>query len=141
MRIYAQNTEKGSTYYYTNISRTDKDSGKKFFKKLLVGFKKDNAELGNLTPKEWSITFEPYEAKRIVRLADTNEEKLAFVKETTMKLFIWEWEKTEEDKKRDEEDLEAGKSFIKEWKPREEKQEATNTASISSDNFDELLPF
>lgn len=146
MKIYAQNTQSGKVYYFTNIVKTDKETGQKTFKKLVVGFKKGEEELGNLTPKEWSLGFDTIERKKLVRLEDTNEEKMAFVKETAIKLFIWAWEKTEEDKKRDEDDLNAGKVFIKEYKeykPKSTFENASNSIieSTQLDDIDELLPF
>ena len=51
---------------------------------------------------------------------------------TAYKLYIWEYEKTLEDKQKDEEDENNGVKFIKEYIPEEERKNRFNKQSSES---------
>ena len=132
LKIYAQKTKNGNLDYYTNLYRKDIETGKTIFKKLRVGFKKEQEVTGHITINSSSLTFN--KVKLPMKLQETGTNKMVNVEVpfTAYKLYIWEYEKTLEDKQKDEEDENNGVKFIKEYIPEEERKSRFNKQSSES---------
>ena len=132
LKIYAQKTKNGNLDYYTNLYRKDIETGKTIFKKLRVGFKKEQEVTGHITINSSSLTFNKVKLPMQLKETGTNKMVNVEVPFTAYKLYIWEYEKTLEDKQKDEEDENNGVKFIKEYIPEEERKNRFNKQSSES---------
>lgn len=129
LKIYAQKTKNGKLDYYTNLCHKDMETQKMSFKKLRVGFKKEQETTGYITVKSSTLTFD--KVKMPMDLKETNSDRRVNVEVpyTAYRLFIWEYEKTQEDKQKEAEDENNGVKFIKEYVSPEERQNRFNKNS------------
>ena len=135
IKIYAQKDKEGNLSYYTNLYRKDKDTDKKYFKKLRVYFRKGSETIGNITIKESSLTFGKVKMQMNLKDLNTNKMVTVEVPYTSYKLCIWEYEKTAEDIQKDEESKANGIIFIKEYKERQYNSTAISNTQESSINY------
>lgn len=156
LKIYAQKTENGGLDYYTNLYHKDKETEKVKFQKLRVGFKKEQEVTGHITVKESTLSFNKIKIPMDLTDIQTNKPVRVEVPFTAYKLYIWNYEKTEEDENKDIEAKANGTNFIKEYISPEEKKaryekhknNVNNTENIEEatelviEDLDELeLPF
>lgn len=115
LKIYSQENEKGEKYYYINLTKLDQETQKRFYKKMLVGFKKDMQTTGHITVSNSSLTFS--KTKIEMKLLDkmSGREVKVDVPMYNYSIMIWEYEKTAEDKQKDLEYINSGKSFEKKF--------------------------
>lgn len=146
LKIYAQKTENGGLDYYTNLYHKDKETEKVKFQKLRVGFKKEQEVTGHITVKESTLSFSKIKIPMDLTDVETNKPVKVEVPFTAYKLYIWNYEKTEEDKNKDAEAESNGTSFIKEYVSPEEKKaryekykNSNNNATKTEEEATELI--
>lgn len=126
LKIYAQKTQNGGLDYYTNLYHKDKETEKVKFQKLKVGFKREQDITGHITVKESTLTFNKIKLPMDLVDLQTNKPVKVEVPYTAYRLYIWDYEKTQEDEEKDKEAIANGTNFIKEYVSPEEKQARFN---------------
>lgn len=126
LKIYAQKTQNGGLDYYTNLYHKDKETEKVKFQKLKIGFKREQEVTGHITVKESTLTFNKIKLPMDLVDLQTNKPVKVEVPYTAYRLYIWDYEKTQEDEEKDKEAISNGTNFIKEYVSPEEKQARFN---------------
>lgn len=130
LKIYAQKTKNGGLDYYTNLYHKDQETNKMKFQKLRVGFKKDQQVTGNITVKSSTLTFDKIKIPMKLNDKTTGKPVDVDVPFTAYRLFIWEYEKTQEDLQKDNDAIANGTNFVKEYvSPEEVKAKYANRAN------------